>query len=72
MADQTVKIERDDIASVTEELARSLWIAEFNQSPKASDEKFLQLVCLCNLALNGRSSLESLGINVAKLFPKPR
>lgn len=56
MAIQTVRIERDDIAAVVEELARSLWVQETGKSPKASDVAFFELLSLCNQALNGRDT----------------
>lgn len=68
MADQP----RTDIAAVTEALARSLWIAEFGSSPKASDVKFLQLVLVCNEALSGRTNISSIGAVIPSIFAKPK
>lgn len=70
MADQTVKIERDDVAAVTEELARSLWLAETGRSPKASDMAFFKLLCLCNRALRGFDDGRNVAEFVQNELPK--
>jgi hypothetical protein len=70
MADQTVKIEHDDIAAVTEELARSLWVEETGSSPKASDAAFFKLLSLCNRALRGFDDHQTIADFIQNKLPK--
>ncbi|MEG3663065.1 hypothetical protein [Celeribacter halophilus] len=68
MADQTYKLTTNDVATVSAELAVNLWITEFEESPKASDAKFLKLVAICSWALQGKHNPEDIEKAVRKTF----
>lgn len=53
MADQTVKIEPNDVAATAYLMANNLWIKKHDKSPSADDEAFLKLVSSCVNALKG-------------------
>lgn len=53
MADQTIKIEREDPATVAFQMAKVLWWEEHQRNPKASDADFMKLVAICAMALRG-------------------
>lgn len=70
MADQTVRIEKDDVAATAERLARSLWVQETGKSPKASENAFLQLVAVCVIALKGGNPSHVATLHAAIDLPK--
>lgn len=70
MADQTVRIEKDDVASTAYKMASNLWYEETGKSPKASDATFLQLVLVCTYSLQGRANVDLIGKNIQALFKK--
>lgn len=43
MADQTVRIERDDVAATAYKMAFDLWVNEKGEGPKASQSEFISL-----------------------------
>lgn len=70
MTDQTVRVERDDVAIVAERLARDLWYEETGKRPKASDAKFMLLVSVCAMSLMGRMNPNSSLQWLEKHFPQ--
>lgn len=68
MADQTVKIENDDVASTAYFMAQNLWINQYSKSPKATEAKFMALTSVCVMTLQGRLNREQAESNITKLF----
>ena len=68
MADQTVKIQNDDVAATAWAMAQRLWISQYDASPKASDAKFMALTAICTSTLMGRKNAEGAEAAVKKLF----
>lgn len=53
MADQTVKIEPNDVAATAYTMAVDLWYEKHGRRPSADHEDFLKLVSSCAYALQG-------------------
>lgn len=70
MADQTVKIEREGLATVARALAEALWFEEKKKNPKASDADFMALVATCSLALSAQMNPENAHSWAEKYFKK--
>jgi hypothetical protein len=70
LADQTVRIEKDDVASTAYLMASNLWIQEYNQTPKLSDAGFVCLVYTCTAALTMRTNSSDIRIQVAEIVAK--
>ncbi|WJS83535.1 hypothetical protein [Paracoccus sp. TOH] len=71
MADKTVAVKEENVAKVAYDMARDLWLNEYQEVPKASDSTFIGLVAACAGALKAHTSpYESLVNYIAKNFPK--
>jgi len=68
MAEQTLKLTTSDVAKEAASLARSLWNAEFDKSPRASDPRFLKLVLICSWALQGKHTPDDIEAQIKKTF----
>jgi len=54
MADQTVKIQNDDVAAVAYQMARDIWFSSDRESPDMETQaEFFMLVANCSQALSG-------------------
>ena len=67
MADQTVRIEKDDVAATAFRMAQYLWSDKLGNAV-ANDPRFFQVVLLCSEALQGRTSIKRLSEDVSAVF----